>query len=331
MNKETFLEDLRGYLRILEDQEQEDILAEYAQHIDMKLQKGLSEEEAIRDFGPMRELAAEILEAYHVKPEFDEKSSSRRLDMKGIKIVDAGKSFRKMGGFLKGKFVACMHGIRRGFQWCAGKCRMTAAWMVRPFFRKKVLNGTGDEFMYGETGVLHNETYVNGEHEQIVSEQMEGGKERVLIEKGIEMRQKPKRSFLSAVFQGIKAAWNLFVAFCIWWLRLFWNLTWLFMAVLFGFFAMLTLMGLGAGVVLIPQGYPVVGILLICLGGMLCFGALSCGSFSLLIRKKKGVSNREAVISREEEKAEEEEATGEETELMEEQADPEEKAMDEKI
>ena len=73
MNKETFLEELRGYLRILEDQEQEDILEEYAQHIDMKLQKGLSEEEAIRDFGSMRELAAEILEAYHVKPEFDQK------------------------------------------------------------------------------------------------------------------------------------------------------------------------------------------------------------------------------------------------------------------
>ncbi|MCI9306268.1 MAG: DUF1700 domain-containing protein, partial [Lachnospiraceae bacterium] len=36
MNKETFLEELRGYLRILEDQEQEDILEEYAQHIDMK-------------------------------------------------------------------------------------------------------------------------------------------------------------------------------------------------------------------------------------------------------------------------------------------------------
>lgn len=71
MNKETFLEELRGYLRILEDQEQEDILEEYAQHIDMKIQKGLSEEEAIRDFGSMRELAAEILEAYHVKPEFD--------------------------------------------------------------------------------------------------------------------------------------------------------------------------------------------------------------------------------------------------------------------
>ena len=39
MNKEMFLEELRGYLQILEDQEQDDIIEEYAQHIDMKLQK----------------------------------------------------------------------------------------------------------------------------------------------------------------------------------------------------------------------------------------------------------------------------------------------------
>ncbi|MBD5450204.1 MAG: DUF1700 domain-containing protein, partial [Lachnospiraceae bacterium] len=60
MNKEKFLSELREYLSILENQEQEDILAEYAQHIDMKIQKGLSEEEAIRDFGAVEELAAEI-------------------------------------------------------------------------------------------------------------------------------------------------------------------------------------------------------------------------------------------------------------------------------
>ena len=47
MSKERFLSELREYLSILEDQEQEDILAEYAQHIDMKMLKGLSEEEAL--------------------------------------------------------------------------------------------------------------------------------------------------------------------------------------------------------------------------------------------------------------------------------------------
>ena len=70
MSKETFLEELRGYLEILEDQEQQDIMEESEQHIDIKLQNGQSEEEAIRDVGPVRELAEETLEAYHVKPEF---------------------------------------------------------------------------------------------------------------------------------------------------------------------------------------------------------------------------------------------------------------------
>ena len=70
MKKEAFLQELREYLQILEDQEQQDILDEYAQHIDMKLQKGLSEEEAIRDFGSVQELAGEILEAFHVKPNY---------------------------------------------------------------------------------------------------------------------------------------------------------------------------------------------------------------------------------------------------------------------
>ena len=58
MNKSEFLNDLKKYLTILEDREQEDILEEYAQHIDMKLSTGLSEEEAIRDFGSVEELAA---------------------------------------------------------------------------------------------------------------------------------------------------------------------------------------------------------------------------------------------------------------------------------
>ncbi|MDE7257616.1 MAG: DUF1700 domain-containing protein, partial [Lachnospiraceae bacterium] len=79
MNKEKFLSELREYLSILDNQEQEDILAEYAQHIDMKIQKGLSEEEAIRDFGAVEELAAEILEAYHVNPEFRKKGILLRM------------------------------------------------------------------------------------------------------------------------------------------------------------------------------------------------------------------------------------------------------------
>ena len=52
MSKEAFLNELQKHLEILEDDEQRDILEEYAQHIDIKMQNGQSEEDAIRDFGP---------------------------------------------------------------------------------------------------------------------------------------------------------------------------------------------------------------------------------------------------------------------------------------
>lgn len=327
MNKETFLEELREHLRILEDQEQEDILEEYAQHIDMKLQKGLSEEEAIRDFGPMKELAAEILEAYHVKPEFDKKKSSavRMPELKGIKIVDGGKAFRRAGGFLKAECMACARGIGRAFRWFGRKCRAAAAWLTRPFSKKRALKETGDEFMYGEAGTLQDqERFLNQGYEQADAGQAESSQEKARTENGIEMRQKPKRSVLAAVFHGIKVTWDLFAAFCIWWMRLIWNLAWLFMAVFFGFFTMLMLMGLGAGAVLLPQGYPVAGILLICLGGMLCFGVLSCGSFSLLIRKNKEkpeeIREEKAAVS-----------VSEEIEAIEEQINSKEETMTENI
>ena len=71
MNKEGFLKELESHLRVLDDKEQQDILDEYAQHIDLKMKSGLSEEEAIRDFGNIGELAADILEAYHVDPRFE--------------------------------------------------------------------------------------------------------------------------------------------------------------------------------------------------------------------------------------------------------------------
>ena len=75
MNKEGFLKELESHLRVLDDKEQQDILDEYAQHIDLKMKSGLSEEEAIRDFGNIGELAADILEAYHVDPRFEEKQT----------------------------------------------------------------------------------------------------------------------------------------------------------------------------------------------------------------------------------------------------------------
>lgn len=69
MKKQEFLDELRKRIDMLEDAEQQDILAEYAQHIDLRMDGGLSEEDAIKDFGDFDQLVSEILAAYHVKPD----------------------------------------------------------------------------------------------------------------------------------------------------------------------------------------------------------------------------------------------------------------------
>ncbi len=64
MTKTEFLNFLRNKLAIIEENELNDILNEYEQHIEMKVQNDhVSEEEAIKDFGDIKELVAEILES----------------------------------------------------------------------------------------------------------------------------------------------------------------------------------------------------------------------------------------------------------------------------
>lgn len=69
-SKEAFLEALQRGIAVLAESEQQDILEEYAQHIEMKQSGGLTEEEAVQDFGDIHQLIAEILEAYHVNPSY---------------------------------------------------------------------------------------------------------------------------------------------------------------------------------------------------------------------------------------------------------------------
>lgn len=59
--------------------------------------------------------------------------------------------------------------------------------------------------------------------------------------------------------------------------------------------AMILLMGIGAMVVLMCSGYSFMGILVLGLGGMLCFGALAAGAFGMMIPNKRanGSSRKE--------------------------------------
>ena len=66
-----------------------------------------------------------------------------------------------------------------------------------------------------------------------------------------------------------------------------WNAAWLLFAMFCACLAMITLMGVGAASVLLAQGYPLIGVFIICIGGLLCMGSLSYGAFSMLVRSKQ--------------------------------------------
>lgn len=72
MDKATFLIELQRNIGMLDDSEQKDIIDEYAQHIDMKVSNGMSEKEAIEDFGDFEDFVRDVLSAYHVKAPFDQ-------------------------------------------------------------------------------------------------------------------------------------------------------------------------------------------------------------------------------------------------------------------
>lgn len=263
MNKEKFLMELKGYLSILENQEQEDILAEYAQHIDMKMRKGLSEEEAIRDFGSMQELAAEILEAYHVKPEFRRKGIVLKLPELSTGKAEPGVSMLKRGfGWIGKKISGAVHRIGQAFRWFGGKCRAAAVWLGKLFGGRK--DRTGGE----------------------------------IKENNIDMEETRKKKghfggLCSAAASGIMNLCRWFGAFCIFWLKFIWNAGWLLFSLFCACMALIILMGVGAIPVFLVQGYPFIGIFIICVGGLLCFGSLSCGAFSMLIRKEKDKKDEE--------------------------------------
>lgn len=78
MNKHEFITKLNGKLFLLNESERRDIIDEYIGHIELKMQDGKSEADAIRDFGDIDALADEILEAYHID---NSRAKTKNIDM----------------------------------------------------------------------------------------------------------------------------------------------------------------------------------------------------------------------------------------------------------
>ena len=104
MNKNEFLELLKNKLDVLEESEVLDIVNEYSEHIDEKIKKNISEEEAIKEFGDIDLLCSSILSAYKINQKYinDKKDSfitNFLNDTKYVfdKIICASISFNSSG------------------------------------------------------------------------------------------------------------------------------------------------------------------------------------------------------------------------------------------
>lgn len=320
MNKNEFLQELGAFLAILDGKEQQDILAEYSQHIDMKIANGLSEAETIKDFGDIRDLAGEILEAYHVNPDYKAagerggRMDGRRAAEKGLGLWQPVKRFLKKAGESIGHFFAVC--LDRG----AYIARKTWGFIRRPWMgtdgirswrRKKPGFQSGEagyaaegyrkteytdaEYMDAEPAKRgHAGEYAGGNgagpgytgktvnHRLRLSRQTPGRKHPILA--GISTY--PGRICrLAGSFTGYLFSLCLHTA--LWCIRWAWNICMMFLAFFSGLFTLLAVFGFGVAVVWLAQGYPLAGVSIMGLGTILCGGSFTFLCVSLIRLKGK--------------------------------------------
>lgn len=245
MNREEFLAALRSRIAMLEQSEQEDILAEYAQHIEMQMKDGFSEEEAIRDFGPLDELTAEILEAYHIDPEYTAHDRTAEPS-KAPKEPVVRPALTAAGGWVQRIWKRFLAGGRRfgqwltrGFHWLGRKCREGWTWLK---------------------GLFHRRPKIETVEEESVPKTEQSKKEKSPILPVL------KRNWAKGV-EGVKQMIKAMA-------RLAWNCALILCALPLFCMAFLGLIALGLLLVLLFQGYPLIGVTLAVLGGLLFCGAL---------------------------------------------------------
>lgn len=284
MNRQEFFDELREYLKILEDEEQEDILAEYSQHIEMKMKSGLSEEEAIRDFGQVKELAGQILEAYHVNPKYEpdrpgksgqiKKLSARlsaiRLTGKGTEYRGDGKAAERENGenlqpekeipeegslpVKAGKWIFAVisqagNGVQRIGQFVGRQVRKPFLFIGK---RADILTAR-----WREKRTLR-----------------ETGQRQWLEEGGQDNHRGNEAGFFRRTARFFRDAVRLILRIAAACCRLAWNAAVICGSGFFGLLGLLFLFFFGALAVLWIQGYPLAGLVCSCFGAVLCCASL---------------------------------------------------------
>lgn len=281
MNKTEFLNELEKKIRVLNKEEINDILAEYSQHIDMRMESGLSEDEAIKDFGDMDELAAEILEAYHVNPEFDKELNDKQEGIGKKAEALAEEITSSVGGPLKKLFLKCKELILRFFNWIkqfVSKIKSSEKIVFINTMKKK----KAEEQPAETDGEVLEKTDTKAEK-----------KKRTLFKKS-EKKKENKKDIKAAAGRQIKKTKGRcrrliggFIALCVSVVAILCLIP-TTIAMLFAVF------GLGISVVMIFTGYPMAGIFVMLLGASVASIALwlLLASFVGIRRKKKNKASK---------------------------------------
>lgn len=273
MNKKDFLNELKKYLEILDENEQRDILDEYTQHIDMKMSRGMSEEEAIRDFGDINQLASDILEAYHVNPRFEppKKQNFEKVKEESMRVCSTA------GGFLK------------------------KAWSgTKGFFRKSFNAGIEGMRFCGRIAVKPVKALRELLTKLLNTNKLKGNKIGCEMSVSGENKGKVKGIFIKMA-NIIKNAFNGCIKFVLWCIKWAWNIMMFLAGAMAGMFAMMFLFAFGVIAVLLAAGYPMIGLTLALLGLVLCAGSAAVILFSFIkTGNKKHYDEEEVYILQQE-------------------------------
>ncbi|MEY8338846.1 DUF1700 domain-containing protein [Lachnospiraceae bacterium 62-35] len=293
MNKTEFLQCLEYRLKILNEKEREDILNEYEQHIQMRMKGGLTEEEAIKDFGDLEELLAEILDAYNVNPEYGRQKGFPIGKLRGKLAGGSASLGNGIRALCSG--IICLvaaagrkmyFGVRAVLLWCITLVFWPFQWKKRKREEEELesgaaMDGESAEIGQEEKNLLKEERKAEEKYLPAVKEAEEeksGEKKenRTAAErrsKRAEIRKRrdrAKESRPAGWKKAIQALWGSFWYACLWSGLLFIKGMILVMISPIILAELMAVAGLGLLLVLMFMGYPVIGLIMIVIGCLIC-------------------------------------------------------------
>ncbi len=267
MNKEEFITQLKQSISILDDQEQQYFVEEYTQHIDMKISQGMSEEEAVKEMGPVEELRKEILESYHVK--------INALEDQNAKSVN----YKKFFGKIKDQADKIYGKIASG-------CQKTASGIKKLLVTLK--NICLKPFKGNQAGaVTKSDSENTGATVSVETVPVEASEERKRggffwgIGRLIRRFFRGIKELVKGCFRGtIWLAGKCFYL-ALWFVLIMWNAFCIGMGMIGIFFTAVFVFFMGLFLVMMFQGYPTAGFTLCAFGASVSAGSVVVGCFVL--------------------------------------------------